>query len=156
MRVQNAPANIGNAGKVLLKENVTFVKSNRNRGVRSLKCENFQNRRNSICSRHVRSNSTKFEAQRSMKKRKYGRIKIRKMRALLKGKNPVKTEQGVMSLQNLLKIKRLSQESKSLLQTRAPTKEELLIKVTSLVVFLSMFVLLSDYFDIIGYLKVSS
>ena len=85
-----------------------------------------------------------------MKRREHGSIKIRKMRALLKGKNPVKTEQGVMSLQNLLKTKRLSQKSNSLLQTRAPTKEELLIKVTSLAVFFQclyyfLIILISKY-----------
>ena len=85
-----------------------------------------------------------------MKRREHGSIKIRKMRALLKGKNPVKTEQGVMSLQNLLKTNRLSPESKSLLQTRAPTKEELLIKVTSLAVFFQclyyfLIILISKY-----------
>ena len=129
--MQNAPATLDMADKVLLRKNATFVKSNRNRGVRQIKWENFQNRGNSICSRHLRSNSAKFEAQRSMKRRKRRRIKSRKMRALLKRMNPVKTEQGVMSLQNLLKNKRLAQESKSLLQTHAPTKEELFIKVIS-------------------------
>ena len=86
-----------------------------------------------------------------MKRREHGSIKIRKMRALLKGKNPVKTEQGVMSLQNLLKTNRLSPESKSLLQTRAPTKEELLIKVTpaeSLIVLKFVLIKVSLYHDL--------
>ena len=147
------------AEKGLLRQHVTFVKnyrsravrsmkdenfknggntrntSNRNRGIWPNKSENFQNRGTKICSRHdfhVESNSTKFEAQRLMKRRKHGRRKSKKMRALLKRMNPVVAEQKVMSLQNLLKNKRLLQESKNFLRTRAPTKEELLIKVNQL------------------------
>ena len=153
------------AGKVLLRQNVTFVKnnrnragqsmngencqnggytrnaknknksfrntSNRNRGIWPNKSENFQNRGNTICSRQVRSNLAKFDAQRLMKRRKLGRREGKKMRALLKRMNPEVAEQKVMSLQNLLKSKRLLQESKSFIRTRAPTREELLIKVTS-------------------------
>ena len=52
------------------------------------------------------------------------------MRTLSKRKNPAAAEQRVMSLQNLLRSRFLSQKSKSLLQTpAAPTKEEMLIKV---------------------------
>ena len=179
MNVQNAPASLDMAGKGLLRHNVTFVKSNRDRAVQPLRGENFknrgkarntkgnttgnprhnltfvpsnrdraahpkkgeifQNRGNTGSSRHflrVGSNSRdnmfpKFTAQRSRRRRKRGRRKSRRMRTLSKRKNPAAAEQRVMSLQNLLRSRFLSQKSKSLLQTpAAPTKEEVLIKVT--------------------------
>lgn len=126
-------ASIDMAGEGFLRRNVTFVKSDRNR-------REGGNRGNTSCSRHVLhvgSNSTKFG--RFRKRRKRGRRKSRKVGTLLKRVNPA-AEQRVMSLQNLLKS-RFPQKSKSLLRTPAPTKEELLIKVTQ------AFLLFTDCFE---------
>ena len=133
VRGQKVPAaSIDMAGEGFLRRNVTFVKSDRNR-------REGGNRGNTSCSRyvlHVGSNSF----GRFRKRRKCGRRKSRKMEVLLKKVNPA-AEQRVMSLQNLLKS-RFPQKSKSLLRTPAPTKEELLIKVTQ------AFLLFTDCFEI--------
>ena len=141
-------ASIDMAGEGFLRHNVTFVNCDRNRAVQQMECEN---RGNTSCSRHVLrvgSNSAKFGRSRRRRRkhgrrvrshRKRGRRKSRKVGTLLKRVNPA-AEQRVMSLQNLLKS-RFPQKSKSLLRTPAPTKEELLIKVTQ------AFLLFTDCFD---------
>ena len=105
----------------------------RKRHIQPMNSDTGRNGENTLCSlSHVlraRSNSTdamlpQLPAQR--RRRKLGR-KGRKTKSLLK-RMIQPTQQGVVSLQNLLN--RLPQ-SKGLLRTTAPVKEDLLIKVAS-------------------------
>ena len=124
VRGQKVPAaSIDMAGEGFLRHNVTFVKSKRNRAVQQIEGENIRN------IFHEGSNSKKFGMFTRRRKRTQWRRKSRKVGTLLKRKNPAAAQGVVMSLQNILKS-RFPQESKSLLRTPAPTKEELLIKVT--------------------------
>ena len=106
----------------------------RNRSIQPMNSDTWRNGENLICPLShdlgARSNSTdgmlpQLPAQRR-RRRKLGR-KGRKTGSLLK-RMIQPTQQGVVSLQNLLN--RLPQ-SKGLLRTTAPVKEDLLIKVTS-------------------------
>ena len=107
----------------------------RNRSIQPMNSDTWRNGVNTICSSshdlRAKSNSTdamlpQLPAQRRRRRRKLGR-KGRKTKSLLK-RMIQPTQQGVVSLQGLLNR---SPQSKGLLRTTAPVKEDLLIKVAS-------------------------